>query len=321
VIVTRAVRVIVGDRFYDTDQVRELLADTGVDVVEGQEPWEGEDVVGLLVGTETEVRTRELDRLPALRVLATCSVGFDHLDVREAERRGVWVCNVPDYCVEEVASHAAALILGGWRKLDRSRRLIDDGRWEDWTALQPMRPLSECTLGLVGVGRIGAEVVRMCSPFFGRIIAFDPAGSPPGVEPVQLDELFTSADVVSLHCPLNPATANIVDEARLASMKPDSLLVNVSRGGLVDPVALARALLGGRPGRAALDVLPKEPPEPDDPLLEAPNLMLTNHVAWLSDVSIGRLRSLVAGRCAAFLTGQPVETVVNAEALRGLAPR
>jgi D-3-phosphoglycerate dehydrogenase / 2-oxoglutarate reductase len=255
------------------------------------------------------------------RVIGRYGVGVDNVDLDAATRHGTAVVNVPDYCVEEVASHAAALILGGWRKLDRSRRLIDDGRWEDWTALQPMRPLSECTLGLVGVGRIGAEVVRMCSPFFGRIIAFDPAGSPPGVEPVQLDELFTSADVVSLHCPLNPATANIVDEARLASMKPDSLLVNVSRGGLVDPVALARALLAGQPGGAALDVLPNEPPEPDDPLLDAPNLMLTNHVAWLSDVSIGRLRSLVAGRCAAFLTGQPVETVVNAEALRGLAPR
>ena len=98
-------------------------------------------------------------------------------------------------------------------------------------------------------------------------------------------------------------------------MKPDALLVNVSRGGLVDPVALARALRAGRPGGAALDVLPREPPDPDDPLLAAPNLILTNHVAWLSDASIGRLRSLVAGRCAAFLAGQPVETVVNAQAL------
>jgi D-3-phosphoglycerate dehydrogenase len=252
------------------------------------------------------------------RVIGRYGVGVDNVDVDAATRHGTAVVNVPDYCVEEVASHAAALILGGWRKLDRSRQLIADRRWEDWTALQPMRPLSECTLGLVGVGRIGAEVVRMCSPFFGRIIAFDPAVSPPGVEQVPLDELFASADVVSLHCPLNPGTANIADAARLASMKPDALLVNVSRGGLVDPVALARALQAGRPGGAALDVLPQEPPDPDDPLLEAPNLILTNHVAWLSDASIGRLRSLVAARCAAFLAGQPVETVVNAQAL---APR
>jgi D-3-phosphoglycerate dehydrogenase / 2-oxoglutarate reductase len=127
--------------------------------------------------------------------------------------------------------------------------------------------------------------------------------------------------VVSLHCPLSPATANIVDAGRLASMKPDALLVNVSRGGLVDSNALAHALRAGRPGGAAVDVLPEEPPRGDDPLFEAPNLLLTNHVAWLSDASIGRLRSLVAGRCAAFLAGEHVETVVNAEALRELAPK
>ena len=174
------------------------------------------------------------------RVIGRYGVGVDNVDLDAATRHGTAVVNVPDYCVEEVASHAAALILAGIRKLARSRQLIADRRWEDWTALQPMRPLSKCTLGLVGVGRIGAEVVRMCSPFFGRVIAFDPAVSPPGVEQVPLDDLFASADVVSLHCPLNPGTANIVDAARLASMKPDALLVNVSRGGLVDPVALAR---------------------------------------------------------------------------------
>ncbi len=255
------------------------------------------------------------------RVIGRYGVGVDNVDLDAATKHGTAVVNVPDYCVEEVASHAAALILGGWRKLDRSRRLIDEGRWEDWTALQPMLPLSECTLGLVGVGRIGAEVVRMCSPFFGRIIAFDPAGTPPGVEQAPLDELFANADVVSLHCPLNSATANIVDAARLASMKRHALLVNVSRGGLVDPAALARALRAGRPGGAALDVLTKEPPDPGDPLLATPNLILTNHVAWLSDASIGRLRSLVAERCAAVLAGHPVATVVNADALSELATR
>lgn len=255
------------------------------------------------------------------RVIGRYGVGVDNVDLDAATRRGTAVVNVPDYCIEEVASHAAALILGGWRKLDRSRQLIGDGRWDDWGALQPLRPLSDCTLGLVGVGRIGAEVARMCAPFFGRIVAFDPAGAPAGVARVELDELFAVADVVSLHCPLNAATANVVDASRLASMKPDALLVNVSRGGLVDQVALAAALRAGRPGGAALDVLTTEPPEPDDPLLDAPNLILTNHVAWLSDASIGRLRSLVAGRCAAFLAGEPVETVVNARALAEAAAR
>ncbi len=128
--------------------------------------------------------------------------------------------------------------------------------------------------------------------------------------------MFAEADVVSLHCPLTPQTENLVDAARLASMKPGAVLVNVSRGGLVDTAALAQALLAGHPAGAALDVLPLEPPAGDDPLLGAPNLVLTNHSAWYSEAALVTLRRLMAERCAAYLCGLPVPTVVNA---RGLA--
>ncbi len=258
---------------------------------------------------------------PGWRVIGRYGVGVDNVDLEAASSHGIAVINVPDYCVEEVATHTAALVLAAWRKLARSRALIDDGRWGDWPALRPVAPLSACTLGLVGVGRIGAEVIRLLSPFFGRVIASDPAQAPPpGVDAVGLDELFAEADVVSLHCPLTPETRNLVDATRLVTMKPQAVLVNVSRGGLVDTAALDAALRGGRIAAAALDVLPTEPPAADDPLLGAPNLLLTNHTAWYSEQALVTLRQLLAQRCSAYLNGEHVPSVVNG-ALLAAAPR
>ncbi len=260
-----------------------------------------------------------IDRCPRWRVIGRYGVGVDNVDVDAATRNGIAVINVPDYCIEEVATHTAALVLAGTRRLARSRQLIDAGAWGDWPELRPIQPLSTRTLGLVGVGRIGAEVVRLLGPFFGRVIAFDPVQSPPpGVIGVGLDELFAEADVVSLHCPLTPETHNLVDASRLAAMKSDGFLVNVSRGGLVDTAALAAALRTGGISGAALDVLPQEPPGPGDALLDAPNLLLTNHAAWYSEAALIRLRHLLAERCSAYLAGEKVSTVVNA---RGLEQR
>jgi D-3-phosphoglycerate dehydrogenase len=132
---------------------------------------------------------------------------------------------------------------------------------------------------------------------------------------VSLDDVFSEADVVSLHCPLTAETANLVDASRLGSMKRTAYLVNVSRGGLVDTGALAAALRDGTIAGAALDVLPVEPPDPTDPILSAPNLTLTNHIAWYSETALVVLRRLLAERCSAYLNGDPVPTIVNAREL------
>jgi D-3-phosphoglycerate dehydrogenase len=257
-----------------------------------------------------------IERCPSWRVIGRYGVGVDNVDLDSATSHGIAVINVPDYCIEEVATHTAALVLAAWRKLALSRTLIEDGRWGEWPELRPVQPLSGCTLGLVGVGRIGAEVVRLLAPFFGRMIAFDPAQAPPpGVERVELDALFAQADIVSLHCPLSPETHNLVNATRLAAMKPHALLVNVSRGGLVDTAALTDALAARTIAGAALDVLPTEPPDPDDPVLKAPNLLLTNHSAWYSEAALVTLRRLLAQRCGAYLNGEQVPSLVNARAL------
>jgi D-3-phosphoglycerate dehydrogenase len=286
--------------------------------VRGQEiPAVAADADGVLV-QYGRIDDAVMAECPGWRVIGRYGVGVDNVDVPAASRRGIAVVNVPDYCVEEVATHTAALALAGLRKIGRSQALIADDRWGDWSELRPVQRLSGLTLGLVGVGRIGAEVARLLGPFFGRVIAYDlvtPSSS--AIEMVGLDEVFGEADLISLHCPLNDETAGLVNAPRLATMKDSAYLVNVSRGGLIDLGALIAALHEGSLAGAALDVLPVEPPDRDDALHLTQNLLVTNHVAWYSETALIAVRQLLAERCSAYLTGSPVPTVVNANDLQG----
>jgi D-3-phosphoglycerate dehydrogenase len=280
------VRVVVGDRFYDTDRVRELLDGLGVSVAEGSEPWQGDDVVALLVGTETEVRAADLDRLPSLRVVATCSVGFDHLDVEEAERRGVWACNVSDYCVEEVADHALALVLSLLRGVVVLDRDVRAGGW-DWQTAGELRRIRGTRLGVVGLGRTGRTLVERAAALGFEVWGTDPALTDDeiaatGARPAPLRELLAACHAVSLHVALSPETEGLLGQEELALMPDGAVLVDTARPQLVDLDALRRELESGRLGGAALDVLPVEPPTAEHPAPTWPRLIVTPHVAWYS---------------------------------------
>ncbi len=279
-------RVVVGDRFYDTDRVRELLDGIGVSVAEGSEPWQGADVVALLVGTETEVRAADLDRLPSLRVVATCSVGFDHLDVEEAERRGVWACNVPDYCVEEVADHSLALVLSLLRGVVVLDRDVRAGGW-DWQTAGELRRIRGTRLGVVGLGRTGRTLVERAAALGFEVWGTDPALTDDeitaaGARPAPLRELLAACHAVSLHVALSPETDRLLGQEELALMPDGAVLVDTARPQLVDLDALRRELESGRLGGAALDVLPVEPPTAEHPAPNWPRLIVTPHVAWYS---------------------------------------
>ena len=241
-----------------------------------------EDVVAVLTMPGQPVGEELMAQLPSLRVIGTATVGFDHVDIEAAERRGVAVVSVPDYCTEEVADHTLALLyalLRGVVELDRS---VARGVW-DAKAAGPLRTLAGLRVGIVGLGRIGNAVAARLLALGAGVWANDvlPVARD-GVRFVELDELLAECDAVTLHVPLTRETRGLLGRDRIASMRPDALLVNTSRGGVVDAVAVFEALRGGRLGGAALDVLPHEPP-PAVPV--APNLIVTPHAAYYSEAS------------------------------------
>ena len=270
---------------------------------------------GVLVQYAT-ITAEVMDANPGWKVIGRYGVGVDTIDLAAASARSIPVVNVPDYCEEEVATHAVALMLDANRRITAADALVRRGEWADWAQLRPIAPLSATTLSLIGVGRIGREVIRLMRPFVSRIVAHDPfAGDLEGVELVDLDTALAEGDIVSLHLPLTADTHHLVDAEAIARMKATATLVNVSRGGLVDGASLAAALHDGRLAMAALDVLETEPPTTDDPMLAAPNAIITNHLAWYSDASEQRLRARLAERCAAVLRGRDVASIVNRAAL------
>jgi D-3-phosphoglycerate dehydrogenase / 2-oxoglutarate reductase len=260
----------------------------GFDVVRAPE----EDVVGVLT-TLSPVGEELFASLPALRVVATATVGFDHIDLDAAEARGVAVLSVPDYCTQEVADHTLALLLALSRGVVALDRDVRRGGWNA-RAAGPLRTVAELRVGIVGLGRIGGAVVtRLLAPG-AEVWANDllPVARD-GVRFVELDELLAECDAVTLHVPLTRETRGLIGRAELASMKRDALLVNTSRGAVVDVGAVLGALRAGKLGGAALDVLPQEPP-PVAPI--APNLVLTPHAAYYSEAASRRAFELAVAR-------------------------
>jgi D-3-phosphoglycerate dehydrogenase len=265
----------------------ELL--TGFEVVRVPQ----DDVVAVLTMPEGAVGEELLDQLPALRVVGTATVGFDHIDVDAADARGVAVVSVPDYCTQEVADHALALLYALVRGIVELDRDVARGGWNA-KAAGPLRTLADMRVGIVGLGRIGGAVAGRLLALGAEVWANDvlPVARD-GVRFVELDELLAECDAVTVHVPLTRATRGLVGRAEIAAMHPGALLVNTSRGLVVDDGAVIEALRRRRLGGAALDVLPREPP-PLAPL--APNLIVTPHAAYYSEASEERAYRLAVAR-------------------------
>ncbi len=245
---------------------------------------------------------------PRIRIIGRAGIGLDAIDLEAAERRGIAVFHTPDYATEEVATHAVALILALNRRLMEGNA-IARGRWTAWRDLAPIEPLHEQTVGVVGCGRIGRAVIARLAPLVRDVIAFDPYApeAPPGARlAASLDELLHQSAVVTLHSPLTPDTRHMIGARELAALPRGAHLVNVSRGPLIDEPALIEALAGGQIGAAALDVLEAEPLPPDAPILAAPNVLLSPHVAWYSVASERRTRVMTVDGMLTYLEGRPV---------------
>lgn len=286
-----------------------------------------DDADAIILFHEVAMTAEVIDRLEKCRVIVRGGVGYDAVDFRRAAERAIPVCNVPDYGVDEVADHAIGMLIACNRRFLLPERGLKTSL-EPWDcrAVQPVPRLAGATLGIVGLGRIGQATAQRAKAMRMRVIAYDPYLRPGtekvfGVEMIDFRGLIEQSDVVSLHVPLTDETRNMVDASVLDLMKPGAILVNTARGAVVDTVALADALRGGRLAGAAVDVLPTEPPLIDEPLIQLwreagesnINLILTPHTAFYSVEGLKEMRTKSAQEIVRALRGDKLLNCVNAQ--------
>lgn len=257
-----------------------------------------------------------LERLAPGGVVIRYGIGYDNVDAEAADELGVAVCNVPDYGADTVADHTVALALASLRKVSRYTEGIRERGWVMPGDLGPIRGFDETTIGLIGTGRIGRAVAARLKPFGFRIVGSDPfvpadALIRAGIEPLTFQEVLAQADLISLHAPLTPENHHVIGAVELISMRRGAMIVNTSRGALIDQVALAAALSDGQLGGAALDVFEEEPLPADSPLRGLPNVLLTPHAAFFSDTSLANLQRLAAEEAGRALSSEPLRCPVN----------
>lgn len=281
------------------------------------------DVIGRVADLEyvllNKVRLgrEELEAAPDLRFIGLTATGVDNVDLEVARQRGIAVCNIRAYCTRSVVEHVFGVLLNLTHSLAQFRDAVRDGAWqrsEEFCLLDfPLRELSAMTMGIVGHGELGAGVAQTARHFgMNVLIARRPgAEAVPDDGRVRLDELLATADVVSLHCPLNDNTRKLIGARELSLMKKSAILINTARGGLIDSAALVVALENGDIGAAAIDVLPQEPPVDGDPLLECrlANLIVTPHIAWGTREARQNALNQLAGAVAAFQRGEEMNRV------------
>ena len=269
----------------------------------------------VMVSNKVEIDAHCIRRASRLKLICIAATGTNNVDLAAARARGVTVCNVRSYATPSVVEHVFGLILCLTRNLPHYLQSVADGRWQAANTFclldHPIRELAGQSLGVIGHGELGAAVAAMGRAFGMQVLVAERRGAAPRPGRLPFDEVLGRADIVTLHCPLTPATRNLIGKRELALMGPDTLLINTARGGIVNEADLAEALRTGRIGGAAVDVLSREPPASDNPLLAQPlgNLIVTPHIAWASRASRQRLVDGIAANIAAFLSGRPRNVV------------
>ncbi len=260
-----------------------------------------------------------LDRHPQLRVVSNFAVGYDNIDVPAASERGVLVCNTPDVLTNATADHTWALLLAAARRIPESIAYVREGKWQTWgPRLLLGREVSEATIGIVGLGRIGKEVAKRARGFNMRVLAFDPFedgdfAREHQVTYVPLEQLLLESDFVTLHVTLTSDTHQLIAAAELDRMKPTAILVNASRGPVVDTDALVEALRSGSIFGAALDVTDPEPLPADHPLVTITNCIVVPHTASATVQTRDRMAELAAENLLTGLRGERPPAAVNAD--------
>lgn len=267
-----------------------------------------------LIVNKVEVDEELLSACPKLKYVGVFATGYNVVDTAACKERGITVCNVPDYSTHPVSQHVFALLLNYLGAIDKYTASVAAGDWiksETFTYFPyPTYELYGKTFGIYGYGNIGKAVAKIADAFGAKVVIC--TRTPPKDCPYPLisaDELFKTSDIISLHCPLTEATANLINEQTLSIMKRSAVLINTARGGLVDEAALANALNGGRIAGACVDTVSIEPMKADNPLLKAKNCYITPHVAWTAKETRNRLVKIAAANVRSFIEGNPQNTV------------
>jgi D-3-phosphoglycerate dehydrogenase len=316
-------KVLVTDHTFDPlDIEQRILESVGAEVVAGQ-CKSAEQLLALVADVNavitqfSPVNAQVIEAMRNARVIVRYGIGVDNVDLEAARQRGIPVCNVPDYCINEVADHTLAFILALSRQVMANCLHLRCGHWGLAVPLADMKTLRDLTVGVIGFGRIGREVTYRLLAFLGMVRVFDPGVSPTEIASIgatvatSLDNLLQSCDVVSLHCPSTAQTRRMLNAERITKMKRGSILVNVARGDLVDTSTLVAALQSGQLAAAALDVCDSEPVPPGHPLTQMPNVIVSSHVASASNRAVRKLREMAAELVAKRFRGEALPSVVN----------
>ena len=268
------------------------------------------DAEVVMVTPYAKMSANEFGLLRRCKAVVRYGVGYDNIDVPAAHKVGVPVSIVPDTASEEVASHAFAMGLALARRIPQGQAAINAGQWAGTIGLDTPK-LSNLKVGVVGMGRIGRLVAKWWAAVGAKVHAFDPMATFADVPAVTLNEILEGSDVVSLHVPLSNSTRHMISTEVLERMRTGAVIVNVSRGGLIDEQALAVALRSGKIAGAGLDTFAEEPLPADHPLRAAPHTVLTPHVAWRSNTSVDALQEQAVERARRALAGEPMPDVLT----------
>ena len=310
--------------FPDLEPTKAVLASVGAEVNLARS-GSAEDILDVARGADAVINCFAqlpgdvINQFEQCRIIARTGIGIDTIDLDVATTKGIVVTNVPEYCEDEVSDHAMALLLALARNVTRGNTQVHGGEWA-LAELKPMFRLRGRTVGLVGFGKIPRLVAAKAQAFGLNVVAFDPYIEPSdaaslGVELLSLEKLVANSDFVSIHAPLTPETHHMIGADVLAGMRPEAMLINTARGGLVDVDALADALDAGSLAGAGLDVLPDEPPAAGLRLMDRDNVILTPHTAFYSEQSMIDLQAKAAQQVALVLAGEQPQYAVNLDQL------
>jgi glycerate dehydrogenase len=269
-----------------------------------------------VIVNKTPIDKATIEACPNVQYIGVLATGYNVVDVNAAKEKGIAVCNIPTYGTDAVAQFAIALLLEVCHHVAHHSQAVHEGRWEnnaDWCFWDyPLIELAGKTMGIIGFGRIGQATGRIAKALGMKVIAYDEHANDSGAmiaEYVSLDELFAQSDIITLHCPLFPATEGIINKKNIAKMKDGVIIINNSRGQLIHEADLAEALNSGKVYAAGLDVVSSEPIKGDNPLLKAKNCIITPHISWAPKESRKRLMDIAVNNLAAFIDGNPINVV------------